>query len=117
MLLRHTICDVTPCKLTLKSGEGCSAVQWERLVMRLYGLLQLSHRRKQWLATRWRIWKMRRAALSGTLAVAQRALDENLPTDFTVNLLPLLKAVDAVLRSGCDSARLRSSSLNLDTST
>ena len=95
----HKTCDVTRCKLRLKAGEGCIAVQYDRLMMRLYSLLQLSHRQKQQLASRWRSWKKRRAALSSTLAVAQHALDENLPAELTA-LSPLFQVIDAVLRPG-----------------
>ena len=80
------------------------AMQGERLIMRLYALLQLSDRQKQQLASRWRMWKSRRAALSRMLVAAQHDLDENLPTDSEAEISPLLKMIDAVLSPGCDPA-------------
>ena len=74
--------------------------------MRLYALLQLSQRQKQQLASRWRCWRSRRAALSRKLTAEQHALDESLPTDCTANLSPVLRMVDSVLCSGCDCALL-----------
>ena len=100
----------------LQAVATCGAVQEERLVMRLYALLQLSQRQKKQLASRWRSWKSRRAALSRCLAAEQHALDENLPTDCTANLSHLLGMVDSVLCPGCDSAGLECflSKLNID---
>ena len=105
--------NVSPDVTQLKASGGGGIVQEERLLMRLYGLLQLSHRQKQQLASRWRSWKRRRAALSGALAVAQHTLDDNLPTCVSANLYPIMQIVDAVLRPGCDSARLSNLSFNL----
>lgn len=89
-------------------GKGAyvhSSVQVDRGIMRLYALLQLTNRQKQQLASRWRNWKSRRAALSSRLAAVNTTLDENLPSHSNANLVALLQTVDAVLDPKCESMR------------
>lgn len=75
-------------------------------MIRLYALLQLSHRQKQQLASRWRSWRSRRAALSSTLVAARLALNEIPPPSFNINLSALLQIIDEVLLPGCGSDQL-----------
>lgn len=79
---------------------GAVHVQQQRVIMRLYGNLRLSQHQKEQLASLWRSWCRRRAALSHKLMAAVGVLQSTLPNQST---LPssLMHAVHVACELGC----------------
>ena len=75
-------------------------MQQQKVVARLFTLLQLSPTQKEQMAGRWRSWCRRRAALSHTLVAAVGVLQDVLPSQCT---LPpsLMHAVHVACDPGC----------------